>query len=149
MLSEAAIDFLAPLTFRATAERRSCLLPLSGIYWEDEIPDFKALLKLPEQDRSLVLRLFSIRFSIWDGEELPEADQLYWDQARLQVPNYALFQRLDLSLEDRRAQDAVLREAIECFDAFFAGADEVKITEDEHGMKSFSATIDLTKDEPK
>ena len=113
MLSQTAIDFLSPLTYKENAERRICFLPLGGIYWEDEIPDFQELHNLPKHDRNLVYRLFSIRFSIWNGEELSEGDQRYWDEARLQVPKYAMFQRLKLSFEDEQAQDAVEREVLE------------------------------------
>jgi hypothetical protein len=148
MLSKAAIAFLSPLTYRANAERRSCLLPLGGIYWEDEIPDFDVLLELSERDRNLVYRLFSIRFKSWNGETLSDADQSFWVKARSQVPNYPLFQRLELSAEDQRAQDEVERDAVEGFRALFGDADEVKVTENEHGLMSFSATFDLTKDQP-
>jgi hypothetical protein len=115
MLSERAIAFLSPLRYEPNAERRSCILPLGGIYWEDEIPDFKVLLKIPEDDRNLIYRLFSIRFRIWEGAKLSECDQDFWDSARSQVPTYPLFQRLDLSADDRQAQAEVEQNAIEGF----------------------------------
>jgi hypothetical protein len=147
MLSDAAVAFLSPLKYRADAERRSCMLPLGGIYWEDEIPDFNALLKVPEHDRGLIYRLFSVRFRIWNGETLSEADQRFWEAARSRVPDYPLFRRLELSADDQRAQDEVERNAIEAFEVLFADADEIKVTENEQGLKSFSITFDLTKDQ--
>ena len=147
MLSDAAIAYLSPLKYRVNAERRSCLLPLDGIYWADEIPDFNALLKIPEHDRTLIYRLFSIRFRIWDCETLSAADQQFWDTVRSKVPDYPLFQRLRLTADDRRAQDGVERNAINCFEALCVDADEVEVTENSHGMKSFSITFDLTKGE--
>lgn len=147
MLSERAVKFLSALSFRPDAERLGSLLPLGGIYWADEIPDFETLLKVPEQDRNLIYRLFSIRFKIWDGETLSEVDQDFWDMARSQAPNYPLFQRLELSADDKRAQDQVEQDAVEGFRMLFAQGDKVEITEHEHGTKSFAITIDLTKNQ--
>jgi hypothetical protein len=146
MLSDAAIAFLLPLKHRIDAERQSCILPLGGIYWDDEIPDFHALLKVPDHDRHLILRLFSIRFKIWDSQPLSQSDTEFWETARSQVPEYPLFERLELSEEDRRAQEQVERDAIEGFEALFGDADKVEIHESEQGFHSFSATFDLTKD---
>jgi hypothetical protein len=147
MLSQTAIDFLSPLTYQENAKRRCCFIPLGGIYWEDEIPDLKVLCNLPEYDRSLVYRLFSIRFRIWKGEKPSKVDQNFWDEARLQVPKYALFRRLKLSLEDQQAQEAVERDILEVLDALFADADEVKITRNKHGTGRFSATFQIEQDE--
>jgi hypothetical protein len=149
MLSQTAIDFLSPLTYQVNAKRQFCFLPLGGIYWEDEIPDHRALLNLPERERNMVYRLFSIRFKIWNGEKLSAGDQNYWDEARMQVPKYALFQRLRLSDEDRQAQETVERELLKGFDELIADADEIKKTDNEQGMWGFSATFEVAKDETK
>lgn len=121
---------------------------MGGIYWADEIPDVDVLIKLPEHDRSLVYRLFGIRFKIWRGEALSEADQHFWEAARSRVPDFPLFQRLRLSADDQRAQDEVERHAMESFKALLTEADEVNVTKDEHGLTSFSITMDLTEDRP-
>lgn len=60
MLSETAVEYLSSLTYRVEAKRLSCALPLAGIYWDDEIPDFRSLFELSESDRNLVFRLFGI-----------------------------------------------------------------------------------------
>jgi hypothetical protein len=149
MLSDASIAYLKPLKHRPDAERKSCVLPLGGIYWDDEIPNFRDLLKVADHDRNLILRLFSIRFRIWDAQPLSQSDTEFWETARSQVPEYPLFQRLELSEEDRLAQEQVERDAIEGFEALFGvfgDADKVEIHENEHGFQSFSATFDLTKD---
>jgi hypothetical protein len=147
MLGHTAVDFLRPLSFRAEAECRVCLLPLGGIYWEDELPAYEALHKLPESDRNAILRLFSIRFKIWAKQRLSADDQEYWNVACSQVPTYALFHRLELSTDERQAQERVEREAQKCFEALIAGADDLTVTEGEDGLRSFSATFDLTKNE--
>jgi len=82
MLNEASATHLAGLAYRPEAKRCVCLLPLSGIFWEDEIPDFRMLLKMAEDDRDQIYRLFAIRFSIWDGDKLSHDDQRFWDVAR-------------------------------------------------------------------
>jgi hypothetical protein len=54
--------------------------------------------------RTIVLR-HSGPLQLWAGKGLAEDDQRFLDAARTQVPTYALFQRLQLSPEDQRAQD--------------------------------------------
>lgn len=49
------------LTYRAESKRLVSLMPLSGIYWDDEIPDLRALFSLGEDDKMQYLRLFAIR----------------------------------------------------------------------------------------
>ena len=95
----------------------------------------------------MIYKLFSIRFEIWDSKTISESDQTFWDEARALVPEYPLFRRLQLSTEDRQAQDEVECKAIAGFEALCAGAKEVQVTKNEHGFNSFSVTIDLTKDQ--
>lgn len=145
MLSNGALKYLRPLTFDSSAERRSCMIPMGGIYWSDEIPDFRALMDVPKSDRNLIFRLFSIRFKLWAGEQLSDADQSYWDAARTQVPDYPVFHRVQISADDRVAQAAAEQDALAGFEALLGDADEVTVNND----GSFSATFDLTKDHQK
>ena len=144
MLTDAALKYLRPLKFNPRAERLSCMIPMGGIYWSDEIPDFRALMDLPDSELKQIYRLFAIRFRLWAGEALTDDDQSYWDAAQQLVPDYPLFHRVRISDDDRAAQEATEQETIAGFEALFGGADEVKIDED----GSFSATFDLTKEEP-
>jgi hypothetical protein len=146
MLSETAIEYLSPLVYREDAKRLCCLLPYSGIYWDDEvISDIGSVLKLSKSDRHLILRLFAIRMQIWHHAELSESDQEFWDCAKAQAPSYPLFRRLILSAEDRRAQDIVSKQGDEWFEALLSFADEIEISEGESGITSYSVTYDLTK----
>jgi hypothetical protein len=145
MLSEATAAQLSARTYRCDAKRRFCLLPLGGIYWEDEIPDLRQLWKLPEEDRNQIYRLFGIRYRIWKGASLHEDDQLFWETARSQVPDWALFQRVKVSPADQLAQDQTERIAKEEFEALLAEADQVTVSEKYPGVEAFSATFDLTK----
>lgn len=135
---------LAALPFRADAKRRVCILPLGSIYWEDEIPDLAQLMTLSENDRSAVLRLFSLRFKIWDREQLSDDVQRFWDEVRDQAPSWAFFRRLELSAEDCREREQTEAGVQRELEAFFADADQVTISEKD-GVQSFSATFDLTK----
>lgn len=144
MLTQRAIAFLRPLVFSVEAKRRSSMLPLAGIYWEDEIPDFRALVRLPKEDRHGIYNLFRIRFKIWRGTELSPKDKAFWETARAQVPDWALFHRLELSDEDRAAQETTKNEAEEFFTALVDEADEVTITEKD-GIQSVTADFDLKK----
>jgi hypothetical protein len=143
MLSDAAVAFLSTLSHSPHAQRHSSLLPLGGIYWDDEIPDFKALFMLPTPDRDQVLRLFSIRFKIWDGSPLPSADELFWQEAQSQVPTYPLFQRTVLSEEDQQAQERAERDTLDGFEALFGDADEVSLATSPEGLTSRSAKYQL------
>ena len=143
MLSDGALKYLLPLKHDPKAERRSCMIPMGGIYWADEIPDFHALMDVPEHDRTLIYRLFSIRFKLWAGDDLNDEDQSYWDSARSQVPDYPVFHRVHISDEDRAAQAAAQEDALAGFEALFADADDVTVNDD----GSFSVMFDLTKDE--
>jgi len=145
MLSPGALRYLKPLRYDPGAARISCMIPMGGIYWTDEIPDFHALRALPEADRELIYRLFSIRFKIWAGHELDSDDQRFWDTARSQVPDYPVFHRTDLTPDDRAAQEAAEEDTVAALQALFGGADEVTVGED----GSISGTYDLTKDQPK
>ena len=81
MLSEAAVNYLQPLKHNPDAQRHCSMIPLGGIYWDDEIPEFSKLMTVPKDDRDAIFRLFSIRFKLWAGDELDADDQAYWDAA--------------------------------------------------------------------
>ena len=70
MLTETTLGFLSTLTYREEAKRQVCWLPLSGIFWEDEMPDIHYLNKVPETDRNQIFLLFTIRVRLWKGEAL-------------------------------------------------------------------------------
>jgi len=144
MLTDGALKYLHSLTFNPCAERLSCMIPMGGIYWSDEIPDFHVLMNVPESDRKQIYRLFAIRFRLWAGEQLTDDDQSYWSATQRLVPNYPVFHRVQISDDDRAAQAAAEQDAMAGFEALFGGADEVKVNDD----GSFSATFDLTKGEP-
>ncbi len=148
MLTERALEFLCPLKYRQDAERRVSWIPLGGIYWTDEIPDPLAFQELPEADRSLILRLFCIRFRIWNGEELSADDHTFWESARQQVPDSPVFQRLTLSPDDRRAQQEFERQAFEAFQVLKDHAENFELTERANGSAGFSLTFDLTTEQP-
>jgi hypothetical protein len=121
------------------------MIPMGGIYWADEIPDFHALMDVPKSDRDLIFRLFSIRFKLWAGDVLSADDQSYWDTARRLVPEYPVFHRAEISDDDRAAQTDAERDAMDGFEALLGDADELTVNDD----GSFSATFDLTKDQPR
>jgi hypothetical protein len=113
MLSETTIAYLSTLTYRADAHRQVCWLPLSGIYWEDEMPDIHYLVKIPEDDRKLILRLFSIRVRLWKSRALNDEEKRLWDMTQSQVPSWALFHRQEISAADLKAQETAERETTE------------------------------------
>jgi hypothetical protein len=147
MLSEETSAALSTLTYRPDAKRQVCILPLGSIYWEDELPQVQKFAAFPEPDRNAVLRAFTIRMRLWDCQSLSDDDRQFWDSVRSAVPNWAIFHRLDLSDDDRREREETELVCAKEFEEFIAGADEVTVGEERHGMQSFSATFRLDKDQ--
>ena len=143
MLTAHTTHYLKGLAYNPSAERIPCIIPLGGIYWSDEIPDFDTFFEFPEDDQASILRLFSIRFTIWAGHELAKDDASYWEEARTLFPHCPIFRRLQLSPDDQKAQEATMKNAEEFFDAMFSGATDATISESK-GLTKFSITHKLT-----
>ena len=144
MLTEITLGFLSTLTYQADAKRLVCWMPLSGIYWEDELPDIHLLNKIPENEREQILRLFTTRVRVWKGEVLSDKEQQLWDATYSQVPQWAFFQRDHISVDDQHAQENAEQGGADALEALLADADEVTISEND-GVQNNSATFDLTK----
>ena len=144
MLTETTLGFLSTLTYRADAKRQVCWLPLNGIYWEDELPDIHYLNKIPDNDRNQIFRLFSIRVRLWKQEVLTDAEQQLWNATYSQVPQWAFFQRNQISADDQHAQEDAEQGGADALEALLADADEVTISESD-GVQNISATFDLMK----
>jgi hypothetical protein len=121
-------------------------MPLSGIYWDDEIPDLRALLSLGEDDKMQYLCLFAIRIRLWRSEALSDEDQNLWDTVRTQVPTCPVFMRLNISDDDRKTQCEAEEETGEMLDGLFSGAKEVTWTDVGSGAKEFTAKFDFTEE---
>jgi hypothetical protein len=121
-------------------------MPLSGIYWDDEIPDLQALFLLGEDDVMQYLRLFAIRIRLWRGEALNHEDQNLWDMVRAQAPRCPVFMRLEISDDDRKTQCEAEEETDEMLDGLFSGAKKVTWTDTGSGAKEFTAEFDLTEE---
>ena len=124
MLDRYCIHYLQNLTYNPKAERKSSLLPLGGIYWDDEIPNFNHFLRIPEKHRLGINHLFRIRFLIWADNPLTRGDQIFWDSCMQQIPDFPLFKRLKLSPEDQQAQADVESEAINALNAMYEEFDQ-------------------------
>jgi hypothetical protein len=151
ILSKETVAQLSTLKYRPDAERKVSILPLGSIYWDDELPPPKKLVALPEADRKSVLRAFAIRFKLWDHQPLSDEDRTFWQRLHLLAPDWAIFRRLVLSEDDRRAREKAERECGRGFEELFASAYQVTVREEKHGLQSFSATFQLNKsqsDEP-
>jgi len=105
MLSEKSVAMLEARTYRADSDWGVNILPLGSIYWHDELPETLDLLKTPA-DMLIIYAMFAIRLKLWDSETLSAQDQEMWDAVRQQVPNWALFNRLNLSEEQRLARES-------------------------------------------
>ncbi len=143
-MSKTTLGFLSTLIYRADAERQICWLPLGGIYWDDELPDIRHLMEIPEDDRNQIFRLFSIRLRLWKGEALPDVEQQFWDTTYSHVPSWVFFRRQQISEDDQHAQEQAEQAATDALEVLLADADLASIREKD-GVQEFSATFDLTK----
>jgi hypothetical protein len=124
MLTETTLGFLSTLTYRADAKRLVCWIPLSGIHWEDELPDIHLLIKIPENDRDQIFHLFTIRVRLCNGAVLSDKERQLWDATYSQVPQMGVFQRKHISADDQHAQEAAELGGADALEALLADADE-------------------------
>jgi hypothetical protein len=64
-----------------------------------------------------------LRLRLWDGEALDAADLELWDAVRHQVPHWALFNRLNLSDEQRLAREKAEQQVEQEFEYLIAEHD--------------------------
>ena len=145
MLTETTVEFLRAQRHDPSAERRTCMLPLAGIYWSDEIPDPDALTDLPDNASDQVFRLMGIRMQKWNAKRISDDDEAFWNEALAEAPDNPIFKRLTLSGEDRAAQLDVEHSVLEVFETLIEDADDFKIDKDGR----FSLVFDLEKDKRK
>ena len=148
MLSDQTLAYVSALPFRADAKRCVCWLPLCGVYWADEIPDLRSFSRLPESSRTEILRLFAIRYAMWTNGSLSAEDQAYWDEARALAPNYALFQRTNVTSDIIDLQQQIQEQYDAAFAELASQAKELKITERAPGVESFSIVFDVNQEVP-
>ena len=150
MLTDATLRYLASRTFREDAVCQINILPLGGIYWEDEYP-FCAETPAPKavsgEDYPLVLKMFALRVKLWKGEPLAEEDSEFWGAVQEKAPTWALFHRLVISDDFMKAQDFGTKLADEFEASIWKDADEILIEVD-RGSRRVSAVFDLTREEP-
>jgi hypothetical protein len=130
MLNESTLEYLSTLTCRANSKSWINVIPLGCLYWEDEMPDFYYLEKTYGVDFYPVLQMFLFRAQLWKGGVLTDEQQKLWDEIYSHAPNWALFQRLEISDIELQAQEAAERSADEFDKAFDACADEFGATEE-------------------
>jgi hypothetical protein len=144
MLSEKAQRVLASLSHREDASRKICLIPLGSIHWADELPDFRVMVTLTEEDQREIYRTFGLRMKLWNGEQLGEADQRAWEGMKEQAPDWPLFKRLQLSEQDQRERRQIEAQSLGALESFLASADSVTLDPLEDGIQKWSATFDLS-----
>ena len=109
MLSKKAVALLAALPYQPDAEWEVNILPFGSIYWKDEMPSLGDL--VDKQDDMLVIHaMFELRLKLWDREVLNAQDQQLWDAVKSQVPQWALFHRLNLNEEQKQAREDAERQ---------------------------------------
>jgi len=145
-LTDAVADVLNRLTLRPDAARSWVFFIGDGsIFWQDEMPSHEVKSKFSTAEHKMVDRLFEIRRKIWRGAELSSEDEAFWAAARSEAPDWALFQRLSLSDDDRKYLQEVEEEAEKEFQTMCARADKVEVRDKGDGVEEISLIFDLTK----
>jgi hypothetical protein len=144
MLTDITLAYLSTLTYHVDAKQGVCVLPLASIHWDDEMPD---LSQVPEEDHDQIFLLFAIRSKLWDEVRLSLDEERLWKQVRSRAPEWALFQRLRLSPDEREAREAIERDCAQALDELFSTADHITISRDQHGYEKRSATFLLNKEQ--
>jgi hypothetical protein len=148
VLTDAVVAIVNRLSIRPDAARRWVIFfPVGNIFWEDELPGYPDKASLSAVERDMVHRLFEIRRRIWHEEELSAEDAAFWEAARSEAQDWALFQRLSLSDDDREFLRQVEEEAEKAFEMMCAKADKVDVRDKGDGLQEFSLIFDLTKGE--
>jgi hypothetical protein len=125
MLSEKAVALLAALSYRRDANWEVNILPFGSIYWKDEMPSVRDLLD-KQDDMFIIHAMFGIRLKIWDGEVL-NAHQRLWDAVKSQAPHWALFSRLELNDEQKRARKEAERQVEREFESLSDDSDDAPV----------------------
>ena len=63
-----------------------------------------------QHDTLVIFAMFGIRLKVWDREVLNAQDQRLWDAVKSQVPDWALFHRLNLNEEQKQAREEAERQ---------------------------------------
>jgi hypothetical protein len=146
-LTDAVIAILNRLTMRPDAARSWIFFfPVGNILWQDEMPDPTDKAGISAIEWDMVHRLFEIRRKIWHGADLSAEDAAFWEAARSEAPDWALFQRLSPFDDDSRFLKEVEEEAEKAFEMMCAKADKVEVRDKGDGFQEFSLIFDLTKD---
>jgi hypothetical protein len=148
MLSDSTVAYISVLPFRNDARRCVSWLPLCGVYWADEIPDLLTFGRLPESSRLEILRLFAIRYAIWKNEQRSPEDQAFWDIARKQAPQYAFFQRIEVTPDTIDLQNQIQEQYDAAFEELTSHASQVTVTQKTPHVESVSLAFDLAREAP-
>ena len=116
MLSDAAARGLNTQVFRPDAGLCVNIIPYETVYWEDEWPEPE--LNLTPEESDAVRKMFWFRKKIWDGVALEANEHQAWNEMKQQVPDWALFRRLELTREQKVKRKRAERRVKLQFDAF-------------------------------
>jgi hypothetical protein len=141
MLSEAAKKYLSSLVYSKYAERKCSMIPLSGIYWSDEIPDFHILKQMSDEARGDIYRLFRIRYNLWDSVELSPEDLEFLEVARLIAPDCPIFKRLVPSDDELLTQKEIREEMSSIYAMMADRSEDAEIKENKDGTITTSWRI--------
>ena len=125
-LAERTIEEIRNLRFDSDAQIITALDSIGTVYWSDEIPEEPVRAFLTESEAAQVRRLFMIRERYWNTGTMGYQDQLYWQESQRQFPDWPVFQRLELSVEQREKQQGAEEIRQYLMDIVMSQADELR-----------------------
>ncbi|HEU4389909.1 MAG TPA: hypothetical protein VFV34_19055 [Blastocatellia bacterium] len=116
-LTEACATKISSLRYDPEAEIIYCPLPLGSIYFSDEVPDDLIPEDAPDglspetvRDFMQVMEVLGVRVNLWNSYELSAEEQALWTEARQRFPEWPIFQRPELTLEQRKEHESILED---------------------------------------
>lgn len=118
---------LQSLTYNPHAQLKAYFVPYGGIYWEDELPEYKILLSLSDQEYLYPFLMLNVRRKLWAHESLSEEEQRQWKFAQEIYPNWPIFKRLHITEDEYQQQLACEESSNQFYEAMMNVPDEVSV----------------------
>jgi len=150
-LCKQCINDYQNLRFNEKAILRESLIPFATIFWSDEhpsgLPEPICKEKMCFQSISL---LIAARSEYWERNEISSKYADVWSTAKILIPSWPGFKRLNPSREERSKIENCFQNALDWFTALSEASNgELDFRETDSGIIEYSAKIDLKSEKEK
>lgn len=146
-LSKDLRQYYNELSYDEKAEFSCVYIPLGSIIWKDEHPKGRLPRKADSQSEDTIYTLIEARRYYWENGKPPPDLEIFWIQAKSEIPNWPGFQRLNITKDEYEQVLQCERASKEMLIGLASMADEFSIDKSSDGKMGFSATFDLSKED--